>query len=310
MTGAVSDSSDTGTYLGSRSAGAAGRRTPLPVISPGIPILVRPGNRVHIGGDPHTALVVELPANVSSRRIVALLASMSQPRTRAEVFADLVETGLTRSDFDAVLDRLVAAGKARVGSPGRTRTAALRIRVHGRGELTHLLVTSLTDAGYAVVRSTRRPAQTAAAPTSTASEPNLVVLADHLVHEPWLVERLMRTRTPHLQIRLREGVGLVGPLVLPGLSSCLDCADRHRADRDPAWPVLAAQLTREIGTAGATIARATAALAHDQIDHLADALAGAGADPPHLVNRVIELHSSPPRIEATTWAPHPLCRCR
>ena len=37
--------------------------------------------------------------------------------------------------------------------------------------------------------------------------------------------------------------GVVGPLVLPGRSSCQRCHDLHRADRDPAWPSIAAQLT-------------------------------------------------------------------
>ena len=37
--------------------------------------------------------------------------------------------------------------------------------------------------------------------------------------------------------------GVVGPLVIPGLTSCLRCADLHRRDRDPAWHALAVQLT-------------------------------------------------------------------
>ncbi|MGC5247364.1 hypothetical protein ACPXB3_10620 [Gordonia sp. DT219] len=284
--------------------------TALPVLVDGTAVLIRPDNRIHIGADPHTALVLELPARVSGRAVAALLGSLRTPRTRTEIFSDLVDTGLTRADLDTILDRLVAAGKALRPAPG-SRTSTLRIRVHGTGPLTALLMSSLTDAGFGVTRSARRPMVPAnAAAVSPLAIPNLVILADHLVHEPWMVERLMRTRTPHLQVRLRDGAGLIGPLVLPGLSSCLDCADRHRADRDSAWPVLAAQLVGATGHASTSIARATAALTHDQVEHLADALAEDGTvGPPHLVNRVLELRPQPSRLESTTWLPHPLCGC-
>ena len=42
----------------------------------------------------------------------------------------------------------------------------------------------------------------------------------------------------------RAGRAVVGPLVLPGRSSCLSCAHRHRTDADPGWPAVARQLAR------------------------------------------------------------------
>jgi nicotinamidase-related amidase len=48
---------------------------------------------------------------------------------------------------------------------------------------------------------------------------------------------------------VRDGTGLVGPLVIPGVTSCLRCADLHRSDRDAAWPALAAQLRDAVGSA-------------------------------------------------------------
>ena len=59
---------------------------------------------------------------------------------------------------------------------------------------------------------------------------------------------------PHLVATVRGATGVVGPLVVPGRTSCLRCADLHRRDADPRWPRLAAQLTAaEPPPSGATV---------------------------------------------------------
>ena len=78
--------------------------------------------------------------------------------------------------------------------------------------------------------------------------PDLVVLA---VDEPVDPERrnaLHARAAAHLLVQVSDGRGSVGPLVLPGLTSCLRCADLHRLDRDPAWDALAVQLSITPGT--------------------------------------------------------------
>ena len=52
-------------------------------------------------------------------------------------------------------------------------------------------------------------------------------------------------QVPHLVATVRGETGVVGPLVVPGVTSCLRCADLHRRDADPRWPRLAAQLTAD-----------------------------------------------------------------
>ncbi len=47
---------------------------------------------------------------------------------------------------------------------------------------------------------------------------------------------------PHLPIAFDAGGTTIGPLVLPGRTPCLSCRDAHEKDRDPAWPLLHAQL--------------------------------------------------------------------
>ena len=50
---------------------------------------------------------------------------------------------------------------------------------------------------------------------------DLVVLSDFLVTDPRVVRELHTARVAHLPVRLRDGAGLVGPLVIPGVTSCL-----------------------------------------------------------------------------------------
>jgi hypothetical protein len=50
---------------------------------------------------------------------------------------------------------------------------------------------------------------------------DLVVLSDYLVADPRMVRDLHSQGVPHLQVRVRDGTGLVGRLVIPGVTSCL-----------------------------------------------------------------------------------------
>ncbi|KAA9155525.1 hypothetical protein FPZ12_029460 [Amycolatopsis acidicola] len=59
-------------------------------------------------------------------------------------------------------------------------------------------------------------------------QPELAVLADSIVPAPEIVRMLVQEGVPHLPVRVREGLGIVGPLVYPGRSTCMRCADLHR----------------------------------------------------------------------------------
>jgi hypothetical protein len=50
---------------------------------------------------------------------------------------------------------------------------------------------------------------------------DLVVLADYLVADPRMVRDLHNRGVPHLAVRVRDGTGLVGPPVIPGVTGCL-----------------------------------------------------------------------------------------
>jgi hypothetical protein len=48
---------------------------------------------------------------------------------------------------------------------------------------------------------------------------DLVVLSDYLVAHPRMVRDLHSRGVPHLPVRVRDGTGLVGPLVIPSFAS-------------------------------------------------------------------------------------------
>ncbi|MFE4975061.1 TOMM precursor leader peptide-binding protein [Kitasatospora sp. NPDC056651] len=53
---------------------------------------------------------------------------------------------------------------------------------------------------------------------------------------------LLRAGVPHLYVGVVEEFGVVGPLVIPGMSTCGHCLVLRREDEDAAWPRVLAQL--------------------------------------------------------------------
>lgn len=71
---------------------------------------------------------------------------------------------------------------------------------------------------------------------------DLVVLTDPAPVDMSLRSALHQDGVAHLRASVDGDHAIVGPLVIPGRTSCLQCAELHRTDRDPAWPALAVQL--------------------------------------------------------------------
>ncbi len=143
-------------------------------------------------------------------------------------------------------------------------------------------------------------------PLPSNERPDLVVLA---VDEPIDPERsaaLHARDWSHLVVRLGSDHGVVGPLVIPGLTSCLRCADLHRVDRDPAWHALAVQLSvasRRGGASDVALATVIAGVAALQ------ALAYLDGGQPNTIEKTIELHLPDWRLRRRSWPPHPGCDC-
>lgn len=138
--------------------------------------------------------------------------------------------------------------------------------------------------------------------------PDLVVLTDAVVPAPEVVVPLFAERRSHLPVRVREGIGVVGPLVVPGRTSCLSCGDLHRCDRDPCWPALATQLAGTVVPADLATTQATAALASAQVLAALRWQHGGGSVPTTW-NTSVELDVVDGSTRHRTWLPHLGCRC-
>jgi len=142
----------------------------------------------------------------------------------------------------------------------------------------------------------------------------LVLCPDGPGIDPAEHARLLGDGVAHLLAATYERVGVVGPLVVPGLSPCLRCLDLHRADRDRAWPMVSAQLAApgkalrtapsvaacDVVLATAVAAHATlAALAH--LDDPCEQSALGGVQ--------MELRPPPGHPRRRRWSAHPCCGC-
>jgi bacteriocin biosynthesis cyclodehydratase domain-containing protein len=109
----------------------------------------------------------------------------------------------------------------------------------------------------------------------------------------------------HLAVTVRDGSVVVGPLVRPGVSPCLNCLDLHRRDRDPTWPTLAAQLSTAPDTADAlaatTMLLGAASAAAEVITHL-------DGGTPLSLGATVEI-IGPGEHRRRLWAHHPGCGC-
>lgn len=272
--------------------------TALYSLDPAMPVLLRPDGVVQVGWDPRRAVLVRPPGALSTTGLAAVLRSMRSPASIADLQRQAGE------DLSQLVTQLVDAGVATRGDRHSTGRAA-SIRVHGRGPLSDLLVQALRGSGVRTGHSSLPHA------TVTTADVDLVVLSDFLVTDPRIVRDLHNAGVPHLPVRVRDGTGLVGPLVIPGVTSCLGCADLHRRDRDAAWPAIAAQLRDTVGVADRATMLATAALALSQVNQVIAAVRGqrSDPDPPSAMNSTLEFDLRAGSITARRWTRHPLCRC-
>ncbi|MDK3258778.1 ThiF family adenylyltransferase [Blastococcus capsensis] len=213
------------------------------------------------------------------------------------------------------LATVVVEGATRVGTPLAAVLAASgvgRVVVRDAG----IVTAADTVVGGLTAADEGRPRSAAAADAIRRASPltDLGPLPAGLAPDLTVYTRAWAASDPlvaaadgaHLVATVRGETGVVGPLVLPGTSSCLHCADLHRRDADARWPRLAAQLTAsEAPASGATLTcLLTALLAAGQaLAYLDDA----GA--PLTLDATVEVRPPDLLPRLRRWPPHPTCGC-
>jgi hypothetical protein len=182
------------------------------------------------------------------------------------------------------------------------RRARRQVVVCGAGTLPAVLVQALRQAGVGQVLSGRYAGEE---PQGHVS-PDLVVLAGVGAVAAEAAGTWWRRQVPHLPVVLHGTSAEVGPLVVPGNGPCLRCVDLTRADHDPGWPAVLAQLTpAAVGppaeASGETsLVFATAGLA-------AMAVLAALDGHPQQVGTSWRLGLPVPRLIEQVWPRHPHC---
>lgn len=292
-----------------------------------------------IGLDPVAALVVGDLAPA----LADLLTDLRVPVAPDEFAARAAARGVAAADVHLLLAALHDAGELVDGAAvarSEAQRAAAAVVVHGTGPLAAGVVIGLVAAGIGAVHLTTSGTVTGAdtgtglgdvdrgrprldaigdaaaravpgaavTPCPRSLVPDLVVIADEYP-DPIRVADLLAAGIPHLPVRLRDGVGVIGPLVLPGRTACLACLDLQRSACDPCWPIVAAQLAGHRGAADPACAAATVALAVAQVTGMIDATASGGAPPPAL-EASLEFDVAAATVVRRPWQAVAGCRCR
>lgn len=131
-----------------------------------------------------------------------------------------------------------------------------------------------------------------------------VVVADGPEPDRLVPDLLREHGAAHLLVRCSGDEAVVGPLVVPGVTSCVRCADLARRDADPRWPGLLEQLT------GVRIEPAPTLLAWAAVSATVQALAFLGPSSPETLGHTLELGGERHMMRLRAWAVHPQCPCR
>ncbi|MFE5645322.1 hypothetical protein [Rhodococcus sp. NPDC056516] len=277
------------------------QRSVGPRWDPRIAVLSRPEGRLQLGWTPGRAVLLTLPVGVDARAVKSILRTMDGSRSRATILWEASKRGISTSVTEELLEQLADSGFVHTAG-----TSAASVRIHGVGPLSDAVDRALVTDGI----STRRSRGYRNTDVVRTWNEQLVVLADDVVTDPRLVSDLVRCGLPHLSVRIRDGNGVVGPLVLPGQSSCLRCADIIRSELDPHWLHLSAQLLGSAGHAESAMIHASVALALAEIDAALGVVDRHGATSAASLSSTLEIALRPYRITTRRWPRQISCSCQ
>jgi len=290
-----------------------------PLLRSAVPLLWRTSSSIQIGSD-------VILTNVSRAHVAWMtsLDGMSSP----EVIVDSLT--IPEADARRMVRALLAAGAlddaAQVPATVRWADSSARDLAAVHHSVTHATYRDVETAhassrrrhqcrvgivGSGAIAHEVRQALTSAGLTMDDDHPTITILAD--APHPDVPAQFDHPAMggAHLHVASFAEQAVVGPLVVPGRTSCLRCRHLHRQDADSAWPVLAVQWSHAI-----------AHLPLPPVDPLLSRLAADWAvlvlrtwvdlpDAPHQWGDMaidLTLPLGDPQIRSCP--PHPLCGCR
>jgi hypothetical protein len=200
---------------------------------------------------------------------------------RADATVVVEGTGVVADMVGGLLD---SAGIGRVhqwGGPGAASDADPAVHTGVSGRVTH-------GVRY------HRPA--------SQLRPDMTVLAGPQPATAGRLGQLVSAVLPHLPVRVTSARLVVGPLVLPGRSTCVNCIDQHRRDADPEWNAVTAAVPPR---PSALLANAAATLAAAQVLDFVDAVRR-----PTGIGATIEQAAGSSYPLRRRWPMHDACGCR
>jgi hypothetical protein len=236
---------------------------------------------------------------------------------------DRLSLGLQRGDPDGGQSAFDARNNLRVDVYGAGRTGAHIARLLATAGIGDVVIhdpapvrfSDLCPGGFGVsaigqlrerVLTTMIQADAVTTGDSIQTGSQLAILTPTIGSGRDEAAELLRLGIPHLLAAIVEVTGVVGPLVVPGQSSCLRCHDLHRTDRDRHWPIVLDQTVRRPPPAqacDAALSAAVAGLAATQALAFLDGFTAAAVD------GTIELSLPYGLPRRRSWTRHPGCGC-
>lgn len=244
-----------------------------PMLRPGACVLRRDAAHLQVGTSPGT-VVADRPG---LHQLLLALDGVHGPTWLAEQVPEICD------DVPAVLAHLTATGVVLDAThcDGRRPEEARRLALTGRDPLVattrhHLRVSLHADPGTRpLLDAVGQIIGEAGLGSSARDDADLLVIAStgEPTRDPFA--EAVRSGIAHLVVRLDETAVRIGPLVVPGISACLNCEDLHHIDWDPAWAALLPQLGRRgsqhnLPAPGAVLRHAAAAAIAGSIVEVAD----------------------------------------
>ena len=183
-----------------------------------------PPDHLQFGTIPGQSLVLPLPERASPAQVMLVFREARRPVTCSFLVTRLGHCGIAPAHARGILAELQRTGLLTV------LPQPLPVHVTGPGAPSSTLVQALMRRGIAA-----EPIVPGSAAFGRLTPAGLVVLAGQLFPPPDVTYRLMERGVTHLPCAVVDGRVIVGPVVNPGVTPCLSCADIAYQELDADW---------------------------------------------------------------------------